>query len=228
MTWFRTSGTLLITSTSNLLIMIWTIGDVKDADTTLIIGYDNIMKASGDITREDLSVSRHALVPKFLLNPLGAVFESLAKFLVMPSAESIDLVRSKTSKSRSGSPKKTGSPRKKARLTKVDDTDEITLENLPSILDPPIIIDSSTTPSTPPANKRDFSGESFGRSSTETTPTKINRPEPFTQDLQNCLSRELIRHLWIGGPRISWAENRTMYLDYLPYYHVCDSLTVGQ
>ena len=179
----------------------------------LNVGYTNIMNASGNTTKQDLSADRELLVSKYLSNPLGAVFELLANFLVMPSAESIDLTRSKSWDS---SPRKGGSPRKKAKVgdAEIDEMDILQSLGPNSEREHVVAIDSTFTPQ---GSKRNFSGQSFGASSTETTPSKINRSEPFTQQLENTLCRELIRHLWLGGPKILWAENRKMYLDYVPY-----------
>ena len=61
------------------------------------------------------------------------------------------------------------------------------------------------------------SDESFGRSSTETTPPRLTQAESLTQSLQNALVTAIIRTVWRSHIPIPWAQNRKMYLRYRPY-----------
>jgi hypothetical protein len=90
------------------------------------------------------------------------------------------------------------------------------------------IVLEGSSPSTPPPNKRTFSGESYGQQSTETTPQKMKHAEPLTQALQNTLIGTLLTQVWFGVVKIPWARNRKMYLNYRPYLpdsHVIDYRT---
>ena len=96
--------------------------NVETYTTPLMAGYQNVMVASGETTIRDLSVEKERTRGEISVNPLGVVFELLANFLVTPSAESVDLARSK---SRESAPRKGGgSPRKKAKVSK-EDIDEV-------------------------------------------------------------------------------------------------------
>jgi hypothetical protein len=77
--------------------------------------------------------------------------------------------------------------------------------------------DSSSFPITP-QNKRipsDSSTTSYGISSTETTPQKLDKPEQEVQSLQNIMVMTLLRAIWRGGIPVPWAMNRKMWIDYV-------------
>lgn len=174
-----------------------------------MVGYNKIIRASEDARGVDFSMGQQDLVRRFADNPLDDFFCTLGDFLVTPSAEAIDLNQAKM---RSRTP----SPKKKARTSKQNDKDESNIpEEIPnvSLVETPSF---TSPPSTPASNKRVFSGESHGHSSTETTPNKINHLEPLTQALQNDLIRTIIKTVWSGGANIPWAQNRIMYLVYRP------------
>jgi hypothetical protein len=136
----------------------------------------------------------------------------LADFLITHSAEAIDIIRSKKHSTSS-------SPKKKAKVSKGDDVEEsIPLSELSPVPTAPARypVDASSSPATP--KKRIFSNESYGSSSTETTPLKIIHPEPLTQSLQNSLIGILIYQVWLGGAKVQWARGRRMYLDYRPFF----------
>ena len=178
-----------------------------------MLGYENILNASGNIDEGDLKVEKKVLVAKFLTNPLDDFFELLAKSLITRSAESIELIQSKT---REESPRKTGSPKKKTKIAELDDMEGIALtDDLPHTPPIPCVNPNTVTPTTPGRKKRDFSDGSYGSLSTETTPSKLCHPEQYTQELQNCLMRKLIKHIWLGGVEIPWVQGREMYLDYI-------------
>lgn len=172
------------------------------------------MHASGDVDERDLRVEKKVLVTRFLTNPLGDFFELLAKSLITQSAESIELLKSKT---RDESPRKSGST-KKAKIAQSDDIDDIVLiEDLPRPPSMPYVNPSTIPPITPVSKKRDFSDGSYSSNSTETTPSKLSHPEQHTQEIQNCLIRKLIKYIWLGGAEIPWAQGREMYLDYISF-----------
>ena len=161
-------------------------------------------------------MEKKTLVRQFRLNPLGPVFYALSDFLVTPSAEAIEIARSKTS-SRSSSPKK------KARVSQTTagpHHESVTPHELIRIpQSSQLISPSKDLPSTPVGKKRVIStesNESYGKRSTETTPTKISHAESLTQALQNTLIATVINQVWLGGANIPWAQNRKMYLDYRP------------
>jgi len=87
-----------------------------------------------------------------------------------------------------------------------------TSEYLP-LMDNYIGSSSVEAPKTPP-QKRVISGSSdtssYNIPSTNTTPTKAEKPEPETQSLQNTLVSSLIRVVWRGSLRIDWVRNRKM------------------
>ena len=153
----------------------------------------------------------------FEANILKPFFCLLSDFLVTSSAEAMEIARSKT-RSRSSSPKK------KARVSKPteeQECDSISVSEItPTLQSSQFDFTLDNTPATPVGNKRVFSNEStesYGLSSTETTPTKISHAESLTQSLQNALIGSLINEVWFGGPEIPWARGRKMYLDYRPY-----------
>jgi hypothetical protein len=86
-----------------------------------MVGYLEILQASGDVCDEDFDVEKEVLVESFLTNPLGPLFSFLSNSRISGSAEAIELVQSK---SRSISPKKVGSPKKKARVSKHNNKNE--------------------------------------------------------------------------------------------------------
>jgi hypothetical protein len=179
--------------------------EVDSYEMVLMIGYHTILKASEEARGHDFSESKRDTVDKFDSNPLSQFFLSLSDFLVMPSAEATDMIRTKAHS-------RSSSPRKKAKVSN-DETESYLSEEsppLPSI--GPIL--STPPPSSSSENKRVFSGESYGHISTETTPTKIVHPEPMTQSLQDELMKTLIHKIWRGEVQISWARNRKMYMDY--------------
>lgn len=152
------------------------------------------------------------MVRKFRFNLLGPFFSLLADFLVTHSAEAIDIIRNKTHSTSS-------SPKKRPRVSKSDDVEEpIPVYELPPVPASPPRYPVNTSTSTPTPKKRIFSNESYGSSSTETTPLKIIHPEPLTQSLQNSLIGILIYQVWFGGAKVQWARGRRMYLDYRPFF----------
>jgi hypothetical protein len=173
-----------------------------------MVGYFEILQSLDDAKDLDLRGSRKAdLSLKLRKNPLGLFFLSLKDFLRTNSAEAIEMRHKKT---RSRTP----SPTKKAKLFERDELDQdILLDAIPHA---PLVLPSSSISTTPNSKKRDFSGGSYGSSSTETSPARINHGEPRTQALQNNLIQSLIHHIW-SGVKVSWAQNREMYLDYQPY-----------
>ena len=94
-----------------------------------------------------------------------------------------------------------------------------TSESLPSA-DNYVGSGNAESPKTPP-QKRVISGSSdtssFNIPSTNTTPTKVEKPESETQSLQNTLINSLIRVVWRGSLRVDWVRNRKMWLKYVAY-----------
>src|SRR5947207_8943460 len=133
----------------------------------LMAVYKDVIDASDAARGTDFSVKKKVLVRKFRSNILKSVYNVLSDFLVTSSAEALELARSK-SRSRSSSPKK------KAKVSKVAVEQEF--QNI--LADETSILHSSPSsfnaPGTPIGKKRVFSNESkesYGLSSTETTPT---------------------------------------------------------
>jgi hypothetical protein len=182
----------------------------------LMIVYNEVIDASEAARGTDFNVEKKVLARKFRSNILKQFFYILSDFLVMSSADAIELARSKT-RSRSTSPKK------KVRVSTAAEEQEY--DSIP--ISQTILTAQSSqinfaldnAPATPVGNKRVFSNESvvsYGFSSTETTPTKISHTESLTQSLQNALIGALISEVWLGGPEIPWAKGRKMCLDYRP------------
>lgn len=183
----------------------------NSCESRLTVGYHKILRASEEARGEDFSGSKKDIYRKFESNPLRHFYSSLSACFTTHSAESVDLVRSKT-RTRSGSPSKKA---KISRLTDDDSDSHFVQQSPPS---PPVDLSySSPSPATPIGNKRIFSGESYGHSSTETTPTKMVQAEAHIQSLQNTLVETLIGDIWMGEVDISWAQNRRMYMEYRPY-----------
>jgi hypothetical protein len=73
----------------------------------------------------------------------------------------------------------------------------------------------STVTVTP--KKRNISDTSFGTVSTETTPTKLAKPEQHIQQLQDTLVSDILVYVYGGGDiPVRWAEGRELYLTYAP------------
>ena len=79
----------------------------------VILANIRLSKASGDVKEKDLAVEKEMLVENFLDNPLGQLFSLLSNFLISPSVEANDLVKSKN---RPRTPQRTRSLKKKAKL----------------------------------------------------------------------------------------------------------------
>lgn len=209
---FETSLTRRI---STRIPMTRSIVNVILALSRLMVGYENILNASGDVDEGELTVEKKTFVAKFLTNPLDNFFELLAKSLITRSPESIELIQSKT---RNESSTKVGSSKKKAKMALFDDIEDIlSIDNLLRTPSMPYVNPNTIHPAIPVNKKRNFSDRFYGSSSTETTPLKLSHPEQHTQELQNCLMRKLIKHVWLGGTETSWAQGREMYLDYVPF-----------
>lgn len=152
-----------------------------------MVVYNRILEASEAARGTDFSVEKEDLVRMFLSNPLLPVFNLFAHCFVSASAEALNLSRSKT---RSQS----ASPQKKAKVsTSQENADMTPLDDDSSPMPTPseIVLDNSS-PSTPPPNKRVFSGESYGQKSTETTPQRLKHAEPLTHARQNTLTATLL------------------------------------
>jgi hypothetical protein len=208
---------LLIRGILSRLMTMRMLKTVFTFNTVLMIVYNEVMDASEAARGTDFNVEKKVLARKFRSNILKQFFYLLSDFLVMSSAEAMELARSKT-RSRSSSPKK------KARTSKAageQGYDSIPVsETIPTSQSSRLNFALDNTPATPVGNKRVFSNEfteSYGFSSTETTPTKITHTESLTQSLQNALIGALIGEVWLGGPEIPWAKGRKMCLDYRPY-----------
>ena len=67
--------------------------------------------------------------------------------------------------------------------------------------------------------KRDFSDTSFGTRSTETTPSKLSKPESSIQNLQNTLVYDVLDAIYGAAfIRVPWARGRkNMRLNYEPF-----------
>jgi len=72
----------------------------------------------------------------------------------------------------------------------------------------------STVTVTP--QKRNISETSFGTASTETTPTKLTKPEQHIQLLQDTLVSDILLHVYRCDVPVPWAEGRELYLSYGP------------
>jgi hypothetical protein len=208
----RTFDSFWMQNISNPLKRTRSVIKVESCEVVLIVGYNDILRASEEARGEDFSTSKKNLVRKFRSNPFLHFYTLLSTFFITQSAEAIDMVRSKA-RSHSTSPKK------KAKVTEPIDDDKLFLlqQSPPRPTDPNFPI---PTQSTPVGNKRVLSGESYGHSSTETTPTKIVQAESLTQSLQNNLVEILINNIWLGQVDVLWARNREMYLDYRPYIQI--------
>jgi len=71
---------------------------------------------------------------------------------------------------------------------------------------------TSTVTVTP--KKRNISETSFGAAFTEMTPTKLTKPEPHIQQLQNTLVEDILVHVYSGDVPVPWAQERSLYLNY--------------
>jgi hypothetical protein len=165
-----------------------------------MIGYNKIIKASEDVTEEDLMMARveESFEIKHADNPFLSLILRLVDLLETDSKESQELVTEKGKK-----------------VATVTYSVATTTSTEPA--------ESSTTqarfPSSfeTPNNKRKISETSFGTRSTETTPNKLVHPEAKVQSLQNTFVNTVIDKLWIGKIGIPWAQGRRMFLTYTEF-----------
>jgi hypothetical protein len=179
---------------------------------SLMVGYFKIMRSLEEAREVDIpQMGKEDLVVRFEDNPLCEFFVLLRDFIVGPSAEAMEL---RQEKNRSRTP----SPKKRSKLSNSQNDDNVNeIQFIPEI--PPSQISVSPFSNiTTPVKERNFSGESFGTDSTETSPAKLSQAEQYTQNLQSTLIAKLINCVWRGEATVHWAENRKMYLEYRPYY----------
>lgn len=188
---------------------------MSPTESSLIVGYREIVKASLDVTEDELRrIRRDEGVEEKLYNsPLQDFLLCLVDFLETESEEFQSLEKEKGA-----------------------------LSLVVAYAPPPDVESSSSVlPFTPPysqprfpqsydtvGNKRKLSETSFGTRSTETTPIKLVHPEAKVQSLQNTFVKSIINKLWLGKVGIPWARGRHIFLTYTEYPLSHSSLTVGQ
>jgi hypothetical protein len=174
----------------------------------LTIGYFALLTASNHITHDDLLAIRSDEVEEKLVgNPLIDTLESLGRIITDKSPESAarEAAKLREAKEAKVTQKSDGpGPLKSITISKLDTADS------------PLPRQPSTFASTP--QKRNISDTSFGTRSTETTPTKLAKPETDIQELQNDFVKDVFRALY-GKRRVKveWPRGRKLNLCYEQY-----------
>ena len=182
--------------------------------SSLIVELEEMLSASSQITEDDLkTLGVGATANKKLVNnPLRATFLALSEILIQRSEEAIlrEAERSKEARE--------GKAARKIQTSTPKNKDPVPIQ-MQSVAGPRAPNTGSSTP-----QKRNFSDTSFGTRSTETTPTKLVKPEPSIQDLQGVLVRDVLNALYVI-PRVPvpWARGRTnMFLSYESWVALCN------
>lgn len=181
--------------------------------TFLIIGLLAMRDAALQITRADFDAHGSEIFDdKTRKSPLKLTFRILGEILVGPSQEEILREAARVKEVREV---KVAREKKSAVIHATVSTDDIHSDSAPR--------QPSTLPSTP--QKRNISDTSFGPRSTQTTPTKLIKPESSIQNLQNTLIQEVHDAIYYAAViRMPWPRGRTnMRLVYQPYVLPIDS-----
>jgi hypothetical protein len=175
------------------------------ARSPLTVGYNKILKASLEISEEDLRSARgnYDVKQKLYMNPLQEFMLGLVDMFESESEESQSLEREKSAIPALIAYEAT-------RTVASDGADFSTPSARPLSQPPP----SYSTPS----KKRPISQTSFDAHSTESTPNKLVQPEVKVQALQNTFVRTVINQLWLGDIPIRWASGRKMFLTYTEFF----------
>ena len=170
----------------------------------LSVGFDRIIKASEEVTEDDLRTARidEAVQDKLYENPLQDLMLSLVSLLE---------TRSKESQERD-------TEKEKRSVTTISLSIEQENASSSRPLTPPY-----TQPRLPdafetPANKRKISETSFGTRSTESTPNKLVHAEAKVQSLQSKFVDTIINKLWSGKIDMPWVQGRHMFLAYTEFF----------
>jgi hypothetical protein len=191
------------------------------ANPSLKVGYHNILKASQDITAEELRRYRSDddVRDKVNENPLQSVFKVLVQIPETESQESQERQKHKFKHTSAAVHAATTVP-----VVTVEHDQNPSSGGRPSTPQSRFAESSFETPEL----KRKISDTSFGLRSTETTPPKLAKPEASVQDLQNKFVETIINKVWRGQIDVPWAQGRKMFLDYYPYPSTVFVLTVEQ
>lgn len=179
----------------------------------LIVGLQAMRKAAYQVTQEDLrSHGSDYFVEKMYNNPLKRTFQILGTILIDRSEEEIlrEAARVKEIWEAKAARKKQSAALQTTGSTK---------DGIHSVSGPR---QPSASPATP--QKRNISDTSFGTRSTETTPTKLTKPESSIQNLQNTLVYDVLEALYhTDSIRVPWARGRkNLRLVYRPYVFPID------
>lgn len=178
------------------------------AKTSLTIGYESILKASLEVTEDDLRNLRNddGLKERLYESPLRDLMLGLVDMLEADSEESQSLEREKNSLSQIVY---------EATSTSLSDSPSLstTLPSTPQTSKPHFPPSSYQTPD----KKRKVSDTSFEIHSTETTPNKLVQPEAKVQALQNTFVKNIINELWMGEIKVPWVKGRHVFLSYTEF-----------
>jgi hypothetical protein len=166
------------------------------------------LKASDDITEDDLRSARHDLHVKAKLddNPLQYVLMNLVALQEADSEESQERERKKF---------KAAPSHPVGESDSTTPTQHLHLEERP--ITPQMSQPRFPTSYESMPNKRKVSDTSFGTRSTETTPAKLDHPEAKVQSLQDTFVQSIIAKVWWGQVDIAWAQGRLLFLTYTEF-----------
>lgn len=195
---------------------------------SLTVGIKAMRDAAIQLTKDD--IVKQPYVPdttqKMHLNPLKHTFQSLIDVLWQQSREAEERDKAKRRMTARAAKKARGA--KKANVT--TEVKDPTTAKVPSIIQSKLYgtqpgLSKTREPSTPPntvtPTKRTVSGTSFGKDSTEGTPSKLTSPEPNIQNLQNFLVYDVLGALYdVASIPVTWAQNREMRINYSTFVHL--------
>lgn len=160
--------------------------NVSSSEGVLIVGYSALITASNQITHDELLAIRSDEVEEKLAeNPLADTLETLGRILTDRSLVSV---------AREAVERQKAKDAKKSQISQIPNPSKTITVSKPDASDPSSPRQSSTLPST--SQKRNISDTSFGTRSTETTPTKLIKPETDIQHLQDILVANILRVLY--------------------------------
>jgi hypothetical protein len=199
---------------------------------SLTAGLRAMRDAATQITVDDLRKQfDERTIEKLYSNPLKRSFQVLSDILLQRSREAQEREARKAKEAKEAKEAKAAKEAKVAKEAR-DLTTAKGQSTFPSTLYGTQIgvsgtHRSSTLPPTVTPQKRKVSETesetSYGKLSTETTPSKLTSPEVNIQNLQNQLVYDVLDALYhVTAVPVSWARNReSMRIKYEPFVHSC-------
>lgn len=202
---------------------------------SLTAGIKTMRDAAIQITEDDLhNLLEDKTLKKLRVNPLKRTFQCLGDVLLQRSTEATK--RASQRAKRANAMKRARAAKIVTATTETKGTTEIedpATANVLSAFHSPLYgtqpglsatLEPSTVPNpVTPTRKRKVSQTSYGKTFTDSTPSRLTSPETHIQEVQNSLVRDVIDALYDRpAVPVSWARNReSMTLRYATFIHRC-------